>query len=185
MVDVLASPDVSAFSPEELDYLHGERRLARIATVGRDGTPHVVPVGCTHNREIDTIDVRGRRLDQTKKFRDAARNGRVAIVIDDLASVDPWHARAVEVRGRAETLTDSEALIRIHPERIVSWGIERHSRSVGPAEPSRVAVRGGPKRSRTNRSRARSEPPHPGRCPEYCQARIGLMLRRSKRPTKS
>ena len=109
MDDVLASPDVSAFSPKELDYLHGERRLARIATVGRDGTPHVVPAGWTHNREIDTIDVRGRRLDLTKKFR-AARNGRVAIVIDDLASVDPWHARAVEVRGRAETLTDPEAL---------------------------------------------------------------------------
>jgi pyridoxamine 5'-phosphate oxidase family protein len=129
---------VSTFRPKELDYLQGERRLARIATVGRDGTPHVVPVGWTHNRELDTIDVRGRSLDQTKKFRDAARNGRVAIVIDDLASIGPWHARGVEVRGRAETLTDPEILIRIHPERIVSWGIEgeRHSRSVGPAEPS-------------------------------------------------
>lgn len=36
---------MSAFSDAELAYLTGERRLARIATVGKDGTPHVVPVG--------------------------------------------------------------------------------------------------------------------------------------------
>jgi hypothetical protein len=33
------------FTEAELAYLQGERRLARIATVGRDRTPHVVPVG--------------------------------------------------------------------------------------------------------------------------------------------
>ena len=74
-------------------------------------------------------------LDQTKKFRDVARTGRAAIVIDDLASTNPWRPRGVEVRGRAEAL-EQPALIRIHPERIVSWGIEseslgeRHSRAV-------------------------------------------------------
>ena len=36
---------MSAFNDEELGYLTGEHRLARIATVGKDGTPHVVPVG--------------------------------------------------------------------------------------------------------------------------------------------
>jgi hypothetical protein len=40
----------SVFTQEELDYLHGGRRLARVATVGRDGTPHVVPSGFEHNR---------------------------------------------------------------------------------------------------------------------------------------
>jgi hypothetical protein len=48
---------------------------------------------------------------------------------------NPWRPRGVEVRGRAEAL-DQPALIRIHPERIVSWGIEseaigdRHARGV-------------------------------------------------------
>jgi len=57
-------------------------------------------------------------------------------VIDDLASTDPWRSRGIEVRGRAETLDGDRPMIRIHPERIVSWGIEseemgrRHSRSV-------------------------------------------------------
>ena len=56
--------------------------------------------------------------------RDVARSGRAAIVIDDLASTDPWRPRAVEVRGRAEALTEPRPLIRIHPEGIVSWGLE-------------------------------------------------------------
>ena len=108
----------SAFSEAELAYLRGERRLARIATIGRDGTPHVVPVGMwTYNPEQDTIDITGRDFEQTKKFRDVERTERAAIVIDDLASVDPWRPRAVEVRGRAEAIDDPRPLIRIHPDR--------------------------------------------------------------------
>src|SRR5512133_3905229 len=113
----------SAFSRAELDYLHGQRLLGRLATVGTDGTPHVAPVGWVHNIELDTIDVTGYALEQTKKFRDVERTGRAAIVIDDLASVSPWRPRAIEVRGRAEALREPQALIRIRPERIVSWGL--------------------------------------------------------------
>ena len=88
---------MSAFSDEELRYLRngGQRRLGRLATVGAE----------------------------TKKFRDVARSGRAAIVIDDLASTDPWRPRAVEVRGRAETVEEPRPLIRIHADRIVSWGL--------------------------------------------------------------
>jgi pyridoxamine 5'-phosphate oxidase family protein len=122
----------SVFTEAELAYLHGERRLARIATVGADGTPHVVPVGWSHNLERDTIDVTGHELEQSKKFRDVARSGRAAIVIDDLASITPFRPRAIEVRGHAQAITAPRGLIRIHPERIVSWGIEgqRNARSV-------------------------------------------------------
>src|SRR4051812_47736634 len=117
---------VSAFTDAELRYLTepAQRRLARVATVGEDGTPHVVPVGWRYNAEHDAIDIGGFNLEQTKKFRDAARSGRAAVVIDDLASVDPWRPRGVEVRGRAEAIGGARAVIRIHPERIVSWGIE-------------------------------------------------------------
>ena len=126
----------SVFTTAELDYLHGGRRLGRIATVGKDGTPHVVPSGWVHNPELDTIDVTGHDVDQTKKFRDVARSGRAAIVIDDLASVNPWRPRAIEVRGRAEAVLEPEALIRIHPERIVSWGVDdrRLARTVRPGD---------------------------------------------------
>jgi pyridoxamine 5'-phosphate oxidase family protein len=113
----------SVFSEAELEYLHGQRLLGRVATIGADGTPHVAPVGWAHNAALDTIDVTGHGLEQTKKFRDVERTGRAAIVIDDLASVSPWRPRAIEVRGRAEALRAPEVLIRIHPERIVSWGL--------------------------------------------------------------
>jgi pyridoxamine 5'-phosphate oxidase family protein len=117
---------MSAFAQAELAFLQerGHRRLGRIATVGADGTPHVVPVGWRYDAEHDAIEVGGRDLARTKKFRDAARTGRAAIVIDDLASVDPWRPRAVEVRGRAEVLSEPVPVIRIHPERVVSWGLE-------------------------------------------------------------
>jgi pyridoxamine 5'-phosphate oxidase family protein len=115
---------MSVFRDAELRYLQGGRQLARLATVGADGTPHVVPVSWIYNAVRDTIDVGGFELERTKKFRDVARSGRAAIVIDDLASVDPWRPRALEVRGRAEAVREPEALIRIFPERIVSWGID-------------------------------------------------------------
>lgn len=125
---------MSVFSDAELTYLQGERRLARLATVGRDGTPHVVPVGWSYNAALDTIDIGGRSLERTKKYRDVSRSGRAAVVIDDLASINPWRPRAVEIRGRAEALGHPAPLIRIHPERIVSWGLEgeRQSRRVNP-----------------------------------------------------
>ena len=137
---------MSVFTNDELAYLTGEQRLARIATVGKDGTPHVVPVGMwSHNPEHDTIDVRGHDLQNTKKFRDAKRTGRASIVIDDVASTNPFRPRGVEVRGRAEAIQAPEVLIRIHPERIVSWGTEaatqqpgrRNARTVKTSRPRR------------------------------------------------
>jgi pyridoxamine 5'-phosphate oxidase family protein len=121
-MSVNSDQHVSAFSDAELEYLLG--RLARIATVGKDGTPHVVPVGWSYNREHDTIEVTGLEFDRTKKYRDVRRSGRAAIVIDDVASVNPWQVRGVEVRGRAEALEQPWPLIRIHPDRVVSWGLE-------------------------------------------------------------
>jgi pyridoxamine 5'-phosphate oxidase family protein len=129
---------MSVFTDAELRYLAGGRQLGRLATVGADGTPHVVPVAWIYNAARDTIDVGGAELERTKKFRDVARSGRAAIVIDDIASVDPWHTRAVEVRGRAEAIAMPTPLIRIHPERIVSWGL-------GPGRSARTVA--GPDRA--------------------------------------
>jgi pyridoxamine 5'-phosphate oxidase family protein len=123
---------VSVFREAERRYMSGGQQLGRIATVGADGTPHVVPVAWIYNAARDTIDVGGFELERSKKFRDVARRGRAAIVIDDLASTDPWHPRGIEIRGRGEAITLPTPLIRIHPERIVSWGLEagRSARTV-------------------------------------------------------
>jgi pyridoxamine 5'-phosphate oxidase family protein len=123
---------MSAFTPAEIAYLQSQR-LARIATAAADGQPHVVPVSFRYNPEHDTIDVGGHGFTQRKKYRDVQRNPRVAIVIDDLASIDPWRPRMIEVRGSVEMLStggdtvgpgfDPE-MFRITPKRIISIGVE-------------------------------------------------------------
>src|SRR5262249_60904691 len=72
-----------AFSAAEAEYLES-KRLGRLATVGRDGSPQVVPVGFRLNREFQTIDVGGHGLARTKRYADVVRERRAAIVIDDV-----------------------------------------------------------------------------------------------------
>ena len=121
---------MNLFTEAELTYLHTERLLARIATVGPDGAPHVTPVGWSLNPEDQTIEVGGIDLANTKKFRDIARTRRAAIVMDDV--LPPWQPRGIEIRGRAEAITDPAPLIRIHPARIIAWGLDgrRNARDV-------------------------------------------------------
>lgn len=119
---------MSIFTDAELDYLIGERRLARLATVGRDGMPHISPVGWSLNVAEGTIEIGGYNLEASKKFRDIARNGHAAVVIDDV--LPPWQPRGVEIRGRAEARTEPRPLIVIHPERVVGWGLDTHRMGV-------------------------------------------------------
>ncbi len=135
---------MSVFTDAEIAYLHGQV-LGRLATVGVDKQPHVVPVTFRYNPDLETIDIGGHDFARRKKFRDVRRNPRVAFVVDDAPSVKPWVARGIEIRGVAEVLeTGGEQILRgfapqmfrIRPRRIVSWGIEgeafsRNARSVG------------------------------------------------------
>ena len=132
---------MSNFTKNEIEYLQ-DTFLGRLATVGRDGTPHIAPVGFSYNAALDTIDIGGWNMTSSKKFRDAARTGRAAFVADDLASTDPWRPRGVEVRGAAEAIEEPQPLIRLHPERIVAWGMDpgesrRNARPVETEEATR------------------------------------------------
>ncbi|WP_326820782.1 PPOX class F420-dependent oxidoreductase [Streptosporangium sp. NBC_01756] len=113
---------MSIFTNLELAYLHGERLLGRLATVGPDGMPHVAPVGWSLDGAGLVIEISGRNFGRSKKFRDVARTGRAALVVDDV--LPPWRPRGVEVRGRAEAVPGAQARILLYPTRIVSWGLE-------------------------------------------------------------
>ncbi len=91
---------MSVFAEAEVAYLR-EQTLGRIATVGSDGQPHITPVTFFHNEVEDTIDVGGLFFGGTKKWRDARRNPRVALLVDEALS-NPRRARALEIRGTAE-----------------------------------------------------------------------------------
>jgi pyridoxamine 5'-phosphate oxidase family protein len=123
---------VSVFTPAQLAYLRSQK-LARLATLGPDGAPQVRPVGFAVDEATGTIDIIGQDNPRTQKWRNVLRDGRVALVVDDLAPGGGWHPRAVEVRGRAEALPDVESaqfpgsrpgVIRIHPERVLAFGVE-------------------------------------------------------------
>lgn len=115
----------------EREYLAGQR-LGRLATVGPKGDPQNNPVGFRYNDDAETFDIRGWNLAKSRKYRNVQGNDQVALVIDDLASVQPWRVRGIEIRGRAETLVEDDPqnsqfgadLIRIHPRTIFTWGLD-------------------------------------------------------------
>ena len=123
---------MSVFTDAELEYLRSGT-LARIATVGPDGQPHVVPVTFHFNAEEDAVDVGGISFGSTKKWRDANRNPKVTFLVDESWGTG---AKAIEIRGTAEPHeTGGEHIhprfpnfrpqfLRIRPRRIVSWGLE-------------------------------------------------------------
>ncbi|WP_433171503.1 PPOX class F420-dependent oxidoreductase [Actinoallomurus sp. CA-150999] len=126
-----------SFTDEELVYL-STQRLGRLATAQPDGTLQANPVGFRYNDKTGTIDIAGHGMAYSRKFRNVAENGRVAFVVDDLASTQPWRPRCLEIRGDGEAIADPAdsawapaiaqtgfdgAIIRIHPKRIISFGI--------------------------------------------------------------
>jgi pyridoxamine 5'-phosphate oxidase family protein len=120
-----------SFSNAEIAYL-ATQRLGRLATMQPDGTLQANPVGFRYNPATGTIDIGGFNMTASRKFRNVAENGRAAFVVDDIASVDPWRVRCVEIRGHAQAIAapaDSAApvrgaIIRIHPDRVLSFGLD-------------------------------------------------------------
>ena len=116
----------------QIEYL-ASQLLGRIATAGTDRKPHVVPTSFRYNSDLGTIDVGGLHVATTKKYRDVQANPWAAIVVDDLVSTEPWAPRMLEIRGRADAVASGgthlgpgfgEAFIRLHPDKINSFGID-------------------------------------------------------------
>jgi PPOX class probable F420-dependent enzyme len=125
--------------------------VARLATAGKDGQPHVIPFcyafdGASFYFVVDEKPKRqtGKPL---KRIRNMLENPRVALVMDDYA--DDWSQLAyVMVRGEAAVVEDEEeyqralgllrgryqqynsmtltfphnAMIRITPSKVNAWG---------------------------------------------------------------
>lgn len=120
---------MSNFTEKEIEYLQSQR-LARLATLGANGDLHVVPLAFRYNPEYDTIDLGGHNFGGSKKYRDALRYGRVALVVDDV--LPPRRPRFVEVRGTVEAFAEggkgvnpgfAPEMLRLTPTYIVSVGI--------------------------------------------------------------
>lgn len=129
---------MAIFTERELTYLR-EQRLGRLATVQQGGVVQNNPVGFGYNEELRTIDIGGHNMAASQKFRNVAAGSQVAFVVDDIASLNPWTVRCLEIRGDAEALVDAEdsagnvsgPIIRIHPRRIVSFGVDPDNPAAG------------------------------------------------------
>ena len=157
--------DRLSLTPVEIDYLRSQR-LGRLATVDGAGAPQNNPVGFFINEATSQVLIGGFNLAESRKFRNLGGNPNVAFVVDDLASVDPWTPRGIEIRGRAEGLTDadppvpgfSRELIRITPRWIGSRGLE-------PGTSYRITIRraSGGYRPRIREHAGRGGPPNTSR----------------------
>jgi len=90
------------------------------------------PVGFYYNARHLTIDIGGSGMAESQKFRNIQVNDTVALVADDMPTGGPRGIRCLEIRGTAEALLEPidsafhhpGPIIRIHPRRIISFGVD-------------------------------------------------------------
>jgi len=111
---------MSVFTPAELAYLESQP-LMRFASASATGKPDVAPV--VFEVDGDSIVTGGFDIARTARFRNIGVNPQVTVVIDDLATVDPWSPRGIKVLGTAVIEESPQLQFRIHPAVIISWAI--------------------------------------------------------------
>ena len=133
-----------SFTDEEIAYLRSQP-LARLATLGSDEQPDVVPVAFEFDGTYFWVGGSGRTVLDTRKFRNVrAGNRKVALVVDDMVSFDPFVTRAIRVYGLAAApfervgMTGPGIFLRITPT--VSWSWNMAGEPVGDTwyEPRRA-----------------------------------------------
>lgn len=118
------------FTDEQVAYLRSQG-LARIATVDVHGQPDVVPVAFEYDGTHFWVGGSGPSVTRTRKFRNVALgNQHVAVVVDDVASFDPFIARGIRTYGRADGPVERTGMIgpgvflRITPVESWVWNME-------------------------------------------------------------
>jgi pyridoxamine 5'-phosphate oxidase family protein len=116
-----------AFTEEEVTYLNAQM-IGRIATVGPDGQPDAAPVGFQFDGTY--IYVGGIDNPSTRKYRNVkSGNAKVALVVDDVVSMDPYTPRFLRIYGTADIVEwqgrgGVSPHLRITPTISWSWNLE-------------------------------------------------------------
>ncbi|MGK5169379.1 PPOX class F420-dependent oxidoreductase [Geodermatophilus sp. CPCC 205761] len=123
------------FRADEVEFLrsHG---IARLATLGVDGQPDVVPVAVEFDGAHFWVGGSGASVLRTRKVGNVrAGRRKVALVVDDLPSFDPFIARGIRVYGVADGPVERVGMVgpglylRITPQ--VSWSWNMAGEPVG------------------------------------------------------
>jgi pyridoxamine 5'-phosphate oxidase family protein len=118
-----------SFTDEEIAYLRSQT-IARLATIGPDAQPDVMPVGFQFDGTSFWVGGSGDSVLRTRKFRNIdAGHQKVALVVDDLVSFDPFIARGIRVYGDADSPVERVGMVgpglylRITPRMSWSWNM--------------------------------------------------------------
>jgi pyridoxamine 5'-phosphate oxidase family protein len=125
----LAKEIPMSFTDEEIAYLRTQP-IARVATLCGDGQPDVVPLAFEFDGTFFWVGGVGSAVANTRKFRNIrAGNLKVALVVDDLVSFNPFIARCVRVYGNADQPVERDGMVgpgiylRITPTISWSWNM--------------------------------------------------------------
>lgn len=118
-----------SFTEQEVAYLRSQP-LARVATVGADEQPDVVPLSFEFDGTFFWVGGSGQTVVDTRKFRNIhAGHHQIALVIDDLVSLQPFIARGIRVYGHADRPVERMGMVgpgiytRITPTISWSWNM--------------------------------------------------------------
>lgn len=143
-----------AMTSEERDAFLAEQRVCRVATVGKDGQPHVAPLWFAW----DGTHLWLTSLTRSQRWTDLMNDSRISVVVD--AGVEYHELHGVEISGRAEPVGEApvpfgpgsepevevpggimarkyfgmdemfndgkHGWLRITPEKIVSWDFRKN-----------------------------------------------------------
>ncbi len=123
---------MGAFTEAEITYLRSQP-LMRFASASPEGKPDVAPV--IFELDGDDIVTAGFNITHTARYRNIQRNPQATLVIDDLATIDPWSPRGVKIIGTASIEEhDGSPRFRITPNVIISWAINDTSPGIPKME---------------------------------------------------
>jgi pyridoxamine 5'-phosphate oxidase family protein len=117
---------MARFTPDELTYLRassGERQRVRLTIAGREGDFKIVPVRVAYSEDADAIEVAAPdALHVGINLPPDDEGAEIELVVEDLASIEPWVPRGVAITGVAEALS-APPRVRISPGGVRSWGL--------------------------------------------------------------
>lgn len=118
-----------AFTDQEVVYLRSQP-VTRLATLGADEQPDVVPLAFEFDGAFFWVGGSGRTVLDTRKFRNVlAGHHNVALAIDDVVSSEPFIARCIRIYGHADGPFERAGMVgpgfylRITPTISWSWNM--------------------------------------------------------------
>ena len=121
--------------PAEARLRFAAARVARLATVGEDGRPHIVPVtfAVADDVIVTAVDHKPKRTTALRRLANIRANARVALLADEYSDDDwpaLWWARADGIASVLESGDLRERMVRLLADRYEQY------RSQPPAGPA-------------------------------------------------